>query len=223
MDKKRMLLMNGSPRKKGTSFSFARTIKILAESNDSQADIIHIIDYFDGREDINSLKELMEQADIIAVSAPLYADTLPYADIWFLERLAALYGKELRGKSFFAVGQCGFPDITRIEPLLECCKYFAQETGMNWLGGLAYGGGGMIDGKHMEELGKRGEKITSGFRLALDNILMGDRIPAEAQELLTFRIPRLLYGLLAAFLNGKASKLAKESGNPDFKGKVYLE
>ncbi|HWQ29420.1 MAG TPA: hypothetical protein VN549_00405 [Negativicutes bacterium] len=94
---------------------------------------------------------------------------------------------------------------------------------MNWLGGLAYGGGGMIDGKRMEELGKRGEKITGGFRLALDNMLKGDRIPAEAQELLTLRIPRLLYGLLAAFLNTKAAKLAKESGNPDFKRKVYLE
>ncbi|HWQ29419.1 MAG TPA: NAD(P)H-dependent oxidoreductase [Negativicutes bacterium] len=91
MDKKKLLLINGSPRKKGTSASFARTIKILAESNGSQADIIHIIDYFDGREDIDSLKELIEQADIIAVSAPLYADTLPYADIWFLERFSALY------------------------------------------------------------------------------------------------------------------------------------
>ncbi|MGE5678484.1 MAG: flavodoxin family protein [Pseudomonadota bacterium] len=222
MEKKRILLLNGSPRKKGTSFSFARTIKILAENKGCQADIIHILDYFDGREDINSLKELMEQADILAVSAPLYADTLPYADIWFLERLAALYGKELQGKGFFAVGQCGFPDITRIEPLLECCKYFAQETGMNWMGGLAYGGGGMIDGKHMEELGKKGERITEGFRLALDNVMRGDKIPVEAQELLNFRIPRLLFGLLAAFLNSKAGKLAKESGNPDYGRKVYL-
>lgn len=223
MDKKRILLMNGSPRKKGTSFSFARTIKMLAENKGCHADMIHIIDYFDGREDINSLKELIEQADIIAVSAPLYADALPYADIWFLERLAALYGKELKGKGFFAVGQCGFPDITRMEPLLESCSYFAQETGMNWLGGLAYGGGGMIDGKPMEELGKRGEKITEGFRLALDNVMKGEKIPAEAQELLIFRIPRLLNGLLAAYLNNKAEKLAKESGNTDFKRKVYLE
>ena len=223
MSYKRILLMNGSPRKKGTSYSFARTIGMLAENSGCNAEIIHVIDYFDGREDINSLKELMEQADIIAFSAPLYADTLPYVDIWFLERLVSLYGDELRGKGFFAVGQWGFPDITRIEPLLESCKYFAQETGMNWLGGLAYGGGGMIDGKHMEELGKRGEKIIEGFKLALDNILKDDTIPAEAQELMTFRIPRLLYGLLAAFLNSKAAKLAKDSGNLDFKRKVYLE
>jgi len=32
-------------------------------------------------------------------------------------------------------GACGFPDITRIEPLLNCCRLFAEETEMRWLGG----------------------------------------------------------------------------------------
>ena len=223
METKRMLLINRSPRKKGTSYSFSRTIESLSPDWNYTAEIVHSIDYFDGRKDIGHLKGLIEQSGIIGMVAPLYADTLPYPDIQLLERLAAECGKELKGKGFFAIGQCGFPDITRIEPLLDSCRFFALETGMNWLGGLAYGGGAMLNGAHLEELGKKGEKIISGFRLALDSIFKGEQIPAEAQKLITIKIPKLLYRPLAAYLNNNARKQARENGNIDYKRKVYLE
>ncbi len=146
MEGKRVLLLNGSPRKKGTSFSFVRTIKMLVQDFDSTAQIVHVVDYFDGKESIDSLKGLTAQSDIIAMVSPLYADTLPYMDEWLLERLADEWESGLRGKGFFAVGQCGFPDITRVQPLLDACRFFSEETGMNWLGGLAYGGGAIING-----------------------------------------------------------------------------
>jgi hypothetical protein len=223
MDAKRFLLLNGSTRKKGTSYSFSRTIKMLAEESGNTAEIIHAIDYFDGKEKLEHLKGLISQSDIIAIIAPLYADTLPYHDIWLLEKLADEFSHELRGKVFFAVGQCGFPDITRIEPLLNSCRLFAEEMEMKWLGGLAYGGGPMINGSHLEELGKRGEKIIQGFRLALKCILKGEEISAEAQELITVRIPKLLYWPLAVYLNNNAKKQARQNGNIDYTKKVYLE
>jgi multimeric flavodoxin WrbA len=40
MSGKKLLLINGSPRKKGTSYSFARTIKLLAENCGNEAEII---------------------------------------------------------------------------------------------------------------------------------------------------------------------------------------
>lgn len=223
MNTKRILLLNGSSRKKGTSFSFSRTIKSLAEDRGSTAEIIHVIDYFDGKEDSNHLKGLIEQSDIIAMIAPLYADTLPYYDIWLMEMLSKDCGQVLKGKDFFAIGQCGFPDITRIEPLLESCRYFAMETGMNWLGGLAYGGGAMLNGAFLEDLGKKGEKLTTGFKLATDNILKGEKIGPEVQPLITMKIPKLLNHALVVYLNNNAKKLARENGNVDYKRKVYLE
>jgi len=223
MNDGKILLINGSPRKKGTSHSFSRTIKLLAEERGCMAEIVHAIDWFDGREDISTLKGLIAGSNIVAMVAPLYADTLPYPDIWLFEKLATECKNQLKGKGLFGIGQCGFPDITRIEPLLDCCRFFALETGMNWLGGLAYGGGAMLDGALLEELGKKGEKITAGFRLALDSMLKGEGIPAEAQELLTLRIPKFMYGILVMYLNSNAKKLARQSGNPDFKRKVYLE
>ncbi len=223
MNSKRLLLINGSPRKKGTSYSFSRTLKMLAEDSGSKADIIHVIDYFDGREDIAALKALLTEADIVAIIAPLYADALPYPCIWFLEKLADEFRGKLRGKDLFALGQCGFPDNTRIEPILNSCRLFAEETGMNWLEGLAYGGGAILNGALLEDLGRKGKKITSGFKLAMDNILKGEIISSEAQEIITLRIPKLLYRPLAAYLNNNARKQARMNGNVDFTRKVYLE
>lgn len=223
MSNKRLLLLNGSPRKKGTSYSFSRTMKLLAEESGNEAEIVHVIDYFDGREDFESLKARINQSDIVAMIAPLYADTLPYPDLWLLEKLAGEFAEGLRGKGFFAVGQCGFPDITRIEPLLDCCRLFAEETGMNWLGGLAYGGGAVINGAMLEEYGKQGQKIILGFRQALEEVFEGKEISSSVQELITLRIPKLMLPLLAAYLNSNARKLARQNGNADYKRKAYLE
>lgn len=223
MNSKKLLLINGSPRKKGTSYSFSRTLKMLAEDLGSKAEIIHVIDYFDSREDFESLKALLRESDIIAIVAPLYADTLSYPDIWFLEKLADEFCSGLKGKDLFAIGQCGFPDSTRIEPMLNSCRLFAQETGMNWLGGLAYGGGAILNGAFFEDLGRKGEKIISGLKLAMDNILIGEKISSEAQEIITLRIPKLLYRPLAVYLNNNAKKQARLNGNVDYTRKVYLE
>ncbi len=223
MSGKKLLLLNGSPRKDGTSYSFARTMKLIAQGWGNKAEIIHVIDYFDGKETIEHLKELITQSDIVAMSAPLYADTLPYHDIWFLEKLAAECAKELKGKDFFAVGQCGFPDITRIEPLTDACRFFAEDTGMNWLGGLAYGGGPMINGALMEDIGKKGEKITSGFRLALENVFKGEKISIDAQNRITMNVPKIMYWPLVLLMNQMTKKQARQNGNVDYKKKVYLE
>ncbi|HYF75037.1 MAG TPA: NAD(P)H-dependent oxidoreductase [Candidatus Nitrosocosmicus sp.] len=223
MSGKKLLLINGSPRKNGTSYSFARTIKLLAEHCGNEAEIIHAIDYFDGKEKIEHLKGLITQSDIVAMSSPLYADTLPYHDIWLLEKLADECANELRGKAFFAVGQCGFPDITRIEPLTDACRFFAEDAGMNWLGGLAYGGGPMINGALLEDIGKKGEKITSGFRLALENVFKGEKIGIDAQELITIKIPKIMYWPLVILMNQMIKKQARQNGNVNYTKKVYLE
>jgi hypothetical protein len=93
---------------------------------------------------------------------------------------------------------------------------------MRWLGGLAYGGGAIINGSLLEELGKKGERINLGFKLVLDNILKGEKISSESQELITVKIPKLLYRPLAAYLNNNARKQAREHGNIDYTKKVYL-
>ena len=223
MEEKRFLILNGSPRKKGTSYSFGHTIKKLIEEEGSTAEIIHIIDYLDENKNIHDLKNIILQSDIISFISPLYVDTLPYPAIWFFEKLTVEFIHELQGKRFFAIAQCGFPNIALCEPLLESCMYFAEETGIKWMGGLAYGGGAIINGELLENLGRKGKKITTAFKLALKDVLYGEIISSEPQKLLTVKIPKFLYPLLVAFLNYNSRKTARKYGVTDLSKRTYLE
>ncbi|MFZ5353018.1 MAG: NAD(P)H-dependent oxidoreductase [Bacillota bacterium] len=223
MSCKNIMIFNGSPRKKGTSYSFANAIKKLAEEMNCNADIYHIIDYSDEKLELESLRDLLNKSDIILLAAPMYFDTFPYPVIWFFEKLIAEFYTELQGKSFFAVCQNGFPDITLFEPMLGSCKCFAEAAHMKWLGGLAYSGGAIINGTPVEELGGRGKKITAGFRLALEDVLQNNKISSNAQDMITIKIPKLLYYPLAVFLNHRAKAAARNSGSKNLYAKVYLD
>ena len=223
MNPQKILILNGSPRKKGTSFSFARTIKTLAEETGHSAEIIHVIEYLEEGKKLTDLRKLIAACDILSVVSPLYVDSLPYPVIWFFEELARDFQKELYGKRFFAIGQCAFPYAHLLQPLLGSCKCFAEATKMKWLGGLGYGGGVMLDGAYLETLGKKGQKITLAFKLALDDVWQGKSITPKSQELLTMKIPAMLSWPFAAFLNHNAKKQAQKSGVTDLKRKYYLE
>lgn len=225
MSNKKLLIFNGSPRKKGTSFSFARTIKILAEAEGSRADIIHIIEYLDEGRNLETLRKSIVDSDIIVLSSPLYVDSLPYPVIWFFERLAQEMEAELKGKSFFAIGQCAFPYPELVNTLLENCRCFAELSQMKWMGGLPYGGGVMLDGKHLEDLGKKGDNIISAFKLSLRNILNEKAIPDEARDMLKIKFPKIMARPMAAFLNHSIKKGAAKRGHnmEAIYKKAYLE
>ena len=220
---KSLIIFNGSPRKNKTSFSFARTMAALAEERGYRTEIIHVIEYFDGKKSIESLRNLIFDSEVMGLISPLYVDCLPSYVIWFFEALSRDLKSVLNGKSFFALGQCGFPDITMNEPLLESCRLFADATGMKWMGGLSYGGGAMLEGAHLEDLGKKGRKMTLAFKLALDDVLEGRSISSKPQELLTVKIPSILMRPLIMVLNISAKRDAKKKGIGDIAQKVYLE
>lgn len=185
---------------------------MITESLEQQAEIIHLYDYFNHKESFEKLKSVLNDGDILGLIAPLYVDTLPYPAIWFLEELYHHLSAELKGKSFFAIGQCGFPDVTRCEPIIDTCSHFADELNMRWLGGLGYGTGPMINGTNIETLGKRGEAIIEGFKLAMEAILADKTIPKEAQDKITFKIPKIIYRPMSIYLNYLARKQAKQRG-----------
>lgn len=217
------LLVNGSPRRNGTSGSFARTMKGLLEEKGKHVEIVHVADLFNKKVSASEFKLLIGRSKSIGLIVPLYVDFLPYMDVQLLEKLHDDYLEDLKGKNFFAVCQFGFPDVTLGKPLLESCRFFAKSTAMKWLGGLAYGGGAIIDGRNLEDIGKSGRKIISGLRLACEKIIMEKEIPNQAQKVITVRIPGFMYRPLAVFLNHRSKKKAKENGIKDIYARPYLD
>jgi hypothetical protein len=219
----KVLLFNGSVCSKGTSFSFARTTKQLAEEKGQDVEILSVMDYYRDAADLESLKRKLGQANIVGLITPLYVDSLPYPVIRFLEILNSTCRRELEGKSFFAVSQCGFPDLRLFGPLLESCRIFAESSGLRWLGGLGYGGGAIIDGAFLENLGGRGAKITSGFKMAVEDILKNQKIRPVAQKEIAFSVPHLAFWPLCVYLNYSSRKKAKQMGVTNLERKFYLE
>jgi hypothetical protein len=220
MNFRRMMLLIGSSRKKGTSFSFGRTIKTLAEQQGFQVELEFIHDYFEGNKSLSDIRSALAQCHTIGLVTPMYVDTLPAPVIWFMEEITSAADGSLAGKQLFVVSQCGFPEIYLLRPSLESCRLFARKNSMLWLGGVGYGGGAIIDGTFLEDFGKKGRKITEAFRLLVEDVARSQMIRPEVPQILTVRFPRIFYGFLAVYLNRRTQKIAAKYGK-DVRGPIF--
>lgn len=209
-----MLLINGSIRPRKTTYQFAKAFEAATES---YCDVIWVHDY---KDKIEELLLLINRHDVIGIFSPLYVDSLPAVVIEVMEKLMP-YKDHLAGKSLFSFGQSGFPDPTRIVPLNLMCRCFAEAMDMNWLGGIAHGGGVIIDGRPIESLGKKGVRLMSGAEKVVSAVSRGHYIPQDAHCHFRSDVPVLLFPLLAWHLNNSAKKEAKKN-DVDLYDRYYL-
>lgn len=209
---KKMILLNGSPRRKKTSFRFSQAIQNQAKLRGVETEIYHIIDAFESSEQLDKMIGKMEGADYLGLVTPLYVDYLPYPVLWFMEESIKREIRVKSGAKFFAIAQCGFPDVRLLDPILGACEIFAKKMKREWAGGIGYGGGAILDGIPMEDLGKKGEVITHAFSMMVEDLINDQKIREDVQTEMTVEIPRLLYRPLAFYLNHRSKQIARENG-----------
>jgi hypothetical protein len=134
----------------------------------------------------SELFRLVDAADLIILSSPLYVDSLPYLVTQALERIAAHRQHNAHAKRvpFAAIVNCGFPEALHNAPAIAICRRFAVEVGYEWAGGLALGGGEAIQGKSLLELKGMARNIMQSLDLAADALATGQPIPDEAVVLM---------------------------------------
>jgi hypothetical protein len=109
-----------------------------------------------------------------------------------------------------AIVNCGFPEAVPTDTALAICRLWAREAGLDWIGGLGIGGGGMLEGKPLAELGGRARNVTRVFTLPANAVSQGRLVPEEAQRLAqTLSIPAWLYRFLG---DGGFRREAKRRG-----------
>jgi multimeric flavodoxin WrbA len=137
------------------------------------------------------------QSDLLVLATPLYVDSLPSPVTALLEGLARR--KTLAGprrSRLLAIVNSGFPEAVHNDTALAICKRFAAEAGLDWVGGLGLGGGGMFAGKPLAEQGGRARTVRRALDLTADALSEGRVVPEEARQLMaTLPIPRWLYRL----------------------------
>ncbi|BES65645.1 hypothetical protein SANA_20840 [Gottschalkiaceae bacterium SANA] len=212
---KKMLLLNGSPRREKTSYRFAQAIEKQAINRGIEVEINHIFDFFNSPQKLAEVVKKMEDVDYLGLVTPLYVDYLPYPVLWFMEECIKQDIHVKAGAKFFAVAQCGFPDERLLDPILGACEIFAKKMKREWAGGIGYGGGAILDGIPMEELGKRGVAITHAFSMMMEDLLNNEEFRDEIYSEMRVQIPRLLYRPLAFYLNHRSKQIARKNGVRD--------
>ncbi len=139
---------------------------------------------------------LVDSSDLIILAFPLYVDSLHSQVIKTLELIAEHEkGKlNLNKKKFVAIANSGFPEVNHNNIAINVCRIFAKQVGYSWVGGLAMGGGGMISGRPLCELGGMVRNQRKGLEIAAEALSQGEVIPEKAVSLISkIGAPKWLY------------------------------
>jgi multimeric flavodoxin WrbA len=196
---KSALLLVGSPKGEiSTSASLGNyLLQLLAEADFKTAKAI-IHRFVIRSEKVEELLSMVNNADLIILSFPLYVDSLPAPVIKAMELIRDNRNEgQRKTQDFIAISNCGFPESSQIEVALEICKNFAEEVNFNWRGGLALGGGGAVNGRPIEERGGMLRNVIKGLEITAEHLSKGEDIPNKAIELVSKSIiPSGMYKMM---------------------------
>jgi NAD(P)H-dependent FMN reductase len=184
------VIFNGSPRgSRSSSASLGRYLSAQLTRLGVRAGMVEGCASRLNDEHIVELLAASDAADLVVLSFPLYADSLPAGVIRTLERIAAhrqriTPSSRTGAQRFMAIVQCGFPEVQHNHTALAICREFAWESSYVWAGGLAIGGGhGLVQSKPLEALGGRGAHLRKALDMTAAAAVAGRPVPAEAIEL----------------------------------------
>ncbi|MFW9970068.1 MAG: NAD(P)H-dependent oxidoreductase [Candidatus Odinarchaeota archaeon] len=197
---KNALLLVGSPRvEKSTSASLGNYLisKLEEFGMKSEKGFIHRL--VNREEKIQSLFEMIDRADLIILTFPLYVDSLPAPVIKAMELIKGERerSESEESKSFIAISNNGFPEGHQNMTALHICKIFAEDCGFIWKGGLALGQGGSIGGIPLLERGGMVRNVVKGLNITAQALRDGKQVPQEAIDLFSKRfIPNFFYNAI---------------------------
>ena len=148
---------------------------------------------------IDTLLRAIEEANIIILVSPLYADSHHSGVIAAMELIHKHLSDKPRNirQMMVAVSNSGFPESWHNDLSLSISRRFAVECGFEWAGGLALGGGESIGGRPLEKVGGRVRNVRKSLELAADAIANGENLPESSVTLMAMPlVPRWLYLLI---------------------------
>ncbi len=160
--------------------------------------------------------------ELLILSAPVYVDLLSAPLIQLLEMARDKIGRNgLEGTKMLAIIHSGYPEPQQRRPCLEMCRCFAREMGIEWCGGLSFGGTSPINGRTLESAGGLTKGIRSSLDRVAEKIWEGSLSGVEdltLEDRSTIPMPPWLVKLL---MNALTRKNAKKSGIEDLATRPY--
>lgn len=214
LEHKNVLLLVGSPKKaKSSSDSLGSYLLNKLCEKGYSTNKIHILSSQKNSDTTQKLLESVDSSDIIILCFPLYVDSLPSSVIKTFELIAAHREKNTTDKkqSIIAIVNSGFPETLHGKLSLDICKCFANTVGFQWMGGLVFGGGGVIAGQPLEKLGGMVRNVVKSLDITAEAICTDTPIPHEAVNLMENHVIPLWFYVFMATRGWK--KHAKKFGS----------
>lgn len=221
---KNAVLLVGSPKgENSTSASIGNYLLHKLEEMGVSAESAFVHRSVNRQEKKKELLSMVDNADLIILTFPLYVDSLPAPVIKAMELIneERALSKSPKNQGFVAISNCGFPEAFQIDIALEICRIFAKDSGFEWKGGLAFGGGGAINGIPLEERGGMVRNFRKGLDMVAEVLAKGQDIPQEAIDLISKKLmPIGLYKMMGNL--GWRFQARKFDARKRMKNKPYL-
>jgi len=179
------LLLVGSPRGKGsTSEALGAYLLSGLEGRGLASRTLRLVETLRSPERVEGYLGAVAESDLLILSFPLYWDSLPALVVRALELWLDREGqpKVAPPQRFAALCNSGFPEVRQSRTALGICARFAREAGLEWVGGLALGGGAALDGCALAKAGGRARHARAALDLAAQALAAGKPVPQGAVD-----------------------------------------
>lgn len=181
------VVLVGSARPKGTSTSESLAQELIVHLRESGTviSVIYANQFIKAGRTAEQALEAMLCADLLVISAPLYVDGLPYLVTSALEQLSCRMAQQTHAlRRLVGILNCGYPEAIHNRIAMRMLRNFAHRNNLAWAGGLALGGGEIIQGRSMAAIRFVLPAPARALRLAALALSVGASIPPQAIRLM---------------------------------------
>ncbi len=204
---KHFLLINASPREKGTTALLALTMRAYLLNKGHTVSLMHLYKHLDKAD---ALVQAFQKADTLVVLGPCYINTYP-ADTYALLELIANHTQTHHGQRIYGVIQGGMPHAHTHSSGLAALDCFANACGLPYGGGFVMGMGAMLNGQSLDKL-LNAKRVKKQLNVFFDHVEKGENSPEAVYKQAEFRMPSFVLRLMARWINGVLDKELKAHG-----------
>ena len=201
---KHFLLINASPREKGTTALLALTMRAYLLNKGHTVSLMHLYKHLDKAD---ALVQAFQKADTLVVLGPCYINTYP-ADTYALLQLIANHTQTHHGQRIYGVIQGGMPHAHTHSSGLAALDCFANACGLPYGGGFVMGMGAMLNGQSLDKL-LNAKRVKMQLNVFFDHVEKGENSPEAVYKQAEFRMPSFVLRLMARWINGVLDKELK--------------
>jgi hypothetical protein len=181
-----LLLVGSAKKPHSTSESLGSYLMARLADRGFETESLSVHRSHRSRDRLETLLDSVDRCDLLVLAFPLYIDSLPALLTRTLELIASRRGGRDQDspQRLVAIVNNGFPEAEQNEVALRICRRFASETGFEWAGGLALGGGEAINGRSLTEAKGMARNVIASLDLAADALAAGEPVPERAVRLM---------------------------------------